>query len=160
MAATGVLGRVLPGADTRFIAPLVSAEAVVGASPDAMRRLAALGGEDAAGALKLSKDEARRLETLKAELGAGRSMPELGYRHGAALAVDVALLRAVVETRMPDPAVAEAAQRGEEARFPLRAADLMPEHQGRALGRKLAELERIWIASGFALDREALLSRA
>jgi len=160
MAATGVLGRVLPGADSRLVAPLVAVEEALAASPDAMRRLAVLGGEDASSALKLSKEEIRRLETLKAETGSDRSVPELGYRYGTDRAVDVALLRAVIENRSPDPAVPGLARKGEGASFPVKAADLMPDLQGPALGRKLAELEQLWIGSGFELDREALLARA
>jgi hypothetical protein len=35
----------------------------------------------------------------------------------------------------------------------------MPEYAGPALGKALRQLEAEWIASGFALDRETLLSR-
>ena len=48
---------------------------------------------------------------------------------------------------------------GAAARFPLRAADLMPAYTGPALGAELARLEAEWIASDFTLDRAALLSR-
>jgi poly(A) polymerase len=44
------------------------------------------------------------------------------------------------------------------ARFPVKPADLMPGYQGPALGRRLAELERRWVASGFTLTRAALLA--
>ncbi|MFZ9134034.1 MAG: hypothetical protein ACO21B_12585, partial [Gemmobacter sp.] len=37
------------------------------------------------------------------------------------------------------------------------AADLIPAHEGPALGARLAALEARWIASGFTLTREALL---
>ena len=43
MAAAGILGRVLPGADARALAPLVHAEAAAGAAPRWQRRAAALG---------------------------------------------------------------------------------------------------------------------
>ena len=42
--------------------------------------------------------------------------------------------------------------------FPVAAADLMPDFTGPALGAKLAELEAQWIASGFSLDKAALLA--
>jgi poly(A) polymerase len=57
-----------------------------------------------------------------------------------------------------DPGDLVRAQNGAEARFPVKATDLMPEYQGAALGAKLAELEDRWIASGFALDRAELLT--
>ena len=44
MAATGILARVLPGADPRALAPLVHLEAGAGLAPRWQRRLAALGG--------------------------------------------------------------------------------------------------------------------
>jgi poly(A) polymerase len=157
MAATGVLARVLPGAEARFVAPLVHAEACLGARPDAVRRLAVLGGEGAAEALKLSKADARRLAELTGAAGSEAGIAALGYRHGAGAAVDAALLRAALSGAAPDAAAPDEARRGAEAQFPLRAADLMPALAGPALGARLRELEALWIASDFSLSREALL---
>lgn len=46
-------------------------------------------------------------------------------------------------------------------KFPLSGADLLAKGMpaGRAVGQELARLERIWIESGFALDRAALLGK-
>ncbi|MCU0854476.1 MAG: CCA tRNA nucleotidyltransferase [Rhodobacteraceae bacterium] len=159
MGATGVLGRVLPGADPRFVAPLVHAEEHLGIAPDAMRRLAALGGEGVAEALKLSKAEARRLDELGEALAFGAPVAVLGYRHGADTALDVALLRAALESRLPDATAPAEARRGAAARFPVAAADLMPRLRGAALGQSLRALEADWVASDFSLTREDLLSR-
>jgi poly(A) polymerase len=157
MVATGVLVRVLPGAEARFVAPLVHGEGLVGAPPDPVRRLAALGGEAAGEALKLSKAETRRLSLLTELAGAEAGTAALAYLHGAEAAVDAALLRAAFGGNLPDLAASDEARRGAEARFPLKAADLMPVLEGPALGAKLRELEELWIASDFSLDREALL---
>ncbi|MBN9311191.1 MAG: CCA tRNA nucleotidyltransferase, partial [Devosia sp.] len=82
------------------------------------------------------------------------------YRYPAAIAdaVDVAATLA----NWGDAgrlAVVEQLQRLDVPRFPLRGNDLlslgMP--PGRAVGLELERLERAWIESGFALDREALL---
>jgi poly(A) polymerase len=159
MAATGVLGRVLPGADSRFVAPLVHAEEELGIAPDAMRRLAALGGDAPAEVLKLSKAEARRRDELIEALASGAPMAELGYRHGVGTAMDAALLRAAFEGRMPDATAEGEARRGAAARFPVSAADLMPRLQGAALGRALKALEERWIASGFTQPRRPLVRR-
>jgi poly(A) polymerase len=159
MAACGVLGRVLPGADPRFVAPLVHAEEQLAIKPDAMRRLAALGGEEPAEALKLSKAEARRLDELVKAVASGAQVAELGYRHTEEAAVDAALLRAAFGGVDPDPKATDEARRGAAARFPVAAADLMPRLQGAALGQALKALEADWIASGFALSREDLLAR-
>jgi poly(A) polymerase len=160
MQATGVLARVLPGADPRFVAPLVHVEAALGVSPDAIRRLAALGGEDPAEALKLSKAEARHLAALRENLAGDAGAAELGYRQGEAAAIDTILLRSALAGQPPEPAVLDATRRGAEARFPVRASDLMPHLSGPALGQKLAELETLWLASGFTLGREELLARS
>jgi poly(A) polymerase len=160
MAATGVLAHALPGADPRPVAPLVHAEGALGVPPEPIRRLAALGGDDAAEALKLSKADARRLADLRKAAGSAAGMAELGYRHGADTAVDAALLRASLNGTEPGSDVMSEARRGAEALFPLKAADLMPEFQGSELGRRLRDLEALWIASDFAMDRAGLLRRA
>ncbi len=159
MAATGVLKHILPGADPRWIAPLIHCEAKTEIGPDPIRRLAALIGAEAAERLRLSKEEARRLEIYRAEVVSDRGVAELGYRHGAELAVDVGILRAALAGSEVDKSIAEVAHAGAAATFPLRAADLIPAYEGPALGKRLAELEAEWIASGFRLDREALLAR-
>ncbi|WP_444461101.1 CCA tRNA nucleotidyltransferase [Rhodobacter capsulatus] len=155
MAASGVLAQVLPGAEARFLAPLVHLEGSVPADP--LRRLACLGGEDPADRLRLSKAEARRLERLREALGDPGSDAELGYRYGAETGRDALLIRcASLGQEIPESSRNRVAF-GAAQRFPVTAADLMPKHQGPALGAKLKELERRWIASGFSLSREALL---
>ncbi len=156
MQATGVLARVLPGADPRAIAPLVHLEPPY--APDWLRRLAALGGPDPDDALRLSRDEARRVEILRDGIGGATDLAELAYRHGADIARDIVLLRAaVLETPLPS-GWEESVAKGAEATFPLRAGDLMPALSGAALGARLKELEARWIASGFELSREQLLA--
>lgn len=159
MRSTGALGQLLPGADDRALAPLVCLESAADARPDALRRLAALGGTDAETALRLSRADRKRLDQMR-EAASGLMGPgELGYRLGFQGAVDALLLRAAwgglpwVQTQ------AETARFGAEAQFPVAAQDLMPRYCGLALGRKLAALERRWIASGFDLDRDSLLLR-
>ncbi|MHA6347315.1 CCA tRNA nucleotidyltransferase [Roseivivax sp. CAU 1761] len=156
MAATGALARVLPGAEPRALAPLVAAEAATGTAPDALRRLAALGQRDGA-ALRLPKRDQRRLAALWSGLDGGAAPGELGYRLGAEAARDVLLLQAASLGQPPDAAALARAAAGARARFPVTARDLMPDYTGAALGARLAELEARWIASGFALDRAALL---
>lgn len=156
MQATGVLARILPGADVRALAPLVHLEPPY--APDWLRRLAALGGEDAAEGLRLSRAEAGRLAILGDAVAALSGPAELAYRHGAALARDAVLLRAALAgTPLPD-GWEGAVAKGAAAAFPLGAADLMPALSGPALGARLKALEARWIASGFELSREQLLA--
>jgi hypothetical protein len=46
---------------------------------------------------------------------------------------------------------------GSEAKFPIKAIDLMDEFGGPALGKRLKELEAEWIASDFVKTKEQLL---
>lgn len=157
MVATGVLARVLPGADARALPILVHHEQALGVSPDPMRRLACLGGNDYMDRLRLSKAEARHLERLRAHIGRPDGPAALAYRLGAVEGRDVVLLNAALfETPLPDD-LACALETGAAARFPVTPRDLMPAFQGPALGEKLAALETRWIASGFTLSRDDLL---
>ncbi len=149
MAASGVLARVMPGADAGALAPLVRAEGAL--SPDWRRRAAALGGS--AAGWRLSRADARALDLRRAALAEGTPVHEVAYRHGAEVARDVALIRAcgaAADLRGIDAAA--------HARLPLRATDLPLE--GRALGDALRRAEAAWIASGFALTAGELRALA
>jgi len=157
MAQAPVLGQVLPGAVDAPLSVLVHLEQVVAAGPDPLRRLAVLGGEDAAPRLRLSRKEAARLALLRDGIGSTAGTAELSYRFGSETAGDIELLRAATfGAPLPARLLADLAL-GAAAEFPVTPADLMPRYQGRALGQRLAELERRWIASGFSLGRDDLL---
>ncbi len=157
MAQSGILSRVLPGADPRALAPLIHLEPV---GPDWLRRLAALGGEDAEARLRLSRAEAKDLAALRQAVGDMASPAVLGWKLGAARGADAVLLRAaLLETPLPDGWALEVA-RGAAASFPVTAADLMPALQGPALGARLKELEAEWLLSNLWKTREDLLSGA
>lgn len=154
MAQSGVLWRVLPGADPQALAPLVHLEDTL--PPDPIRRLAALGGTDLTARLRLSKARQGALETLRGGVGSDMGPAELGYRHGATAARDVILLRAALAAQPLDRGALAAARIGAQSRFPLSARDLMPALSGPALGAALARAEAAWIGSQFTLDRDAL----
>ncbi|MCB2129126.1 MAG: CCA tRNA nucleotidyltransferase [Rhodobacteraceae bacterium] len=156
MQTTGVLARVLPGADSRALAPLIHLEATL--PPDWLRRLCVLGGEGAETQLRMSRDEVRRYAILRDGLGEATGPGELGYRHGAELARDIVLLRAAL-TGAPLPSGwGDAVAQGAGATFPVKAADLPTGLSGPQIGRRLKDLEARWIASGFTLSREQLLA--
>jgi poly(A) polymerase len=160
MRAAGILARALPGADDAALAPLVHLERAAGVVPEPIRRLAALGGTSPKRDLRLSRAEAGRLAALRRAAGAGAGPGELGYRLGADAARDVLLLRGATLAEPPDRAAFAAAEAGAWAAFPMAAADLMERYSGPALGQALKRLEADWIASGFTLDRAALMARA
>ena len=156
MRTTGVLAAILPGATDVALGPLIHLEESLGAAPDAIRRLAALGGEDAKEHLRLSRKEIDRLDILRRPIDLPPA--EIGYRLGEANARD-AYLVSWASTGAPVDATALAGlKRGARMKFPVKAADLMPDLDGPALGRALADLEQRWIDSDFALTRDDLLA--
>lgn len=155
MAASGVLAQVLPGAQVSGLAPLVHLEGRMAADP--LRRLAVLGGEEVAERLRLSKAEAKRLAALREAMADPLPEAVLGYRFGVRDARDALLIRAALIGQDIDEFACNRVEFGAAQRFPVTAADLMPGLQGPALGARLKDLETRWIASGFALSREALL---
>lgn len=155
MQASGVLHRVLPGADAVPVAVLVHLEGEVGVLPDPIRRLAALGGQDVTERLRLSKADDRRLEKLR---DTDASPATLGYRFGADTARDrLLVLSAVLGQTLPPDDIA-AAKHGAAQIFPLKAADLMDRYQGPALGRALKEAENRWLESDLTLTKDDLLA--
>jgi len=158
MAQSGVLSTVLIGAEAKALPVLVHLEDEWSVRPDSMRRLAVLGGENPSEALRLSRADARKLTLLRDQIGSGLGALEMGYRFGEATARDVMLLRsAVFEAPLNDADLA-AAKRGASSVFPVKAADLMPDLNGPALGARLAQLEAAWIASDQRLGRKELLA--
>ena len=160
MQVTGVLARLLPGADPRLAGPLVVAEMHVGRAPSWIRRLVALGGDDPGGRLRLTRAESRRREALATMLDVGTAPGEAAYRHGDGAAWDLVLLRAAIGGTLPDETTSKAISAGADARFPVAAGDFLDRVQGPALGALLARLERAWIDSGFAMTRADLIALA
>jgi poly(A) polymerase len=153
MAAAGVLGRVLPGAEHRALAPLIHLEGEV--APRWQRRLAVLGGD--LEKLRLSRQEALEITRIRDGIGSGQSPAALGWSLGVTPAVDVMLSRAaVLEMALPQDWHAEV-QRGAQSTFPVTAADLMPALQGPELGLRLKALQAIWLRSGLTMTKAELL---
>ncbi|TNF64609.1 MAG: CCA tRNA nucleotidyltransferase [Rhodobacteraceae bacterium] len=157
MRQCGVLAAILPGTDDRALAPVVHFGGQLGLGPDPILRLAAL-GPDFTDALRLSRDQARRLDLLRRWAEGAAPGPELGYRLGAEDALAVIALRAALTESPPPPDAVAGVASGAGRTMPLGAADLMPQWRGAALGERLRDLEDRWIASGFTLTRDRLLA--
>lgn len=157
MRQAGVLAHVLAGADDRFLAPLVHLEQGAEVEPDPIRRLAALGGIDAGAALRLSKAEQKRLADVQALMADAAPPAELGFRHGAELGRDALLLRAAMAGQdLPGDALDDL-RHGAAQSLPVTAKDLLDRYEGPAIGHRLEQLRAAFVASGFRLDRDALM---
>jgi poly(A) polymerase len=155
MAQAGVLGRILPCAYALGLAPLVNLEG--DRAPFWLRRLALIGGEDAAARLRLSRAEAQDLAALCAAAGGMETPAAIGWRLGAERGWDAVAIRAV-QTGAPLPGnVLRDLARGASADLPVRAEDLMPGLQGPALGARLKAIEADWLASDLRKTRAQLL---
>lgn len=155
MSESGVLPLVLPGADASDMAELVAAEQDfgTGALPRWPRRLVLLGADDPGEALRLSRDEARELDRIVQALPLPPAIA--AFRHGRRAAAQAVLIRSARGTAPPFGWCHDIA-RGDQAQFPLSAADLMPALSGPALGRALKRAETAWLDSGFTLEADAL----
>ena len=156
MAQAGVLAHAVPGADPRALAPLIHLEA--GMPIRWQRRLAVIGGENLGEVLRLSRAEMARVAALRAAGGGLLSPAALGWTLGPEAGEDAVLARAaLMESPLPPDWQADVA-RGAAARFPVVAADLMPALSGAALGKRLKELQTLWLRSDLRLTRAQLLA--
>lgn len=158
MERLGVLTHVMPGSTARALGPFLMLENQAGVDIDPMARMACLGFWEAE-KLRLSKAQQKQL-ALYHELRDSSEAPEVvAYRYGIRVAQTAIALRcAGLEAPLP----ADLQQRtalGTDARFPLKAKDLMHLHKGPALGEALRRAEALWIDSGFALTKADLVAR-
>ncbi len=158
MAQTGVLPLVLPESDAKALPVLIHNEGLVGAEPKFTRRLAALGGEDFARALRLSKSDLRETARLRESVGQIPTAQEAGYRLGAESGLDARLLTSALLETVFDPSEVEKISFGAAQTCPTTAADLMDRFQGPELGAALKRLEADWLASGFTLSKDELIA--
>lgn len=159
MAATGILARVLPGADPTCLAPLVNTEVAAGVAPDWRRRLAVLGdAADWSEALRLSRADARALAAICAALADGLTPAAGAWRHGPDAARDASLIAAAATDGTPTPGLAAEINRGAAARLPIAARDL--DLEGPALGAALRRAEAAWLASDLTLGASEVRAAA
>jgi poly(A) polymerase len=135
--------------------------------PELAARLALIiadcGAEKLQSDWRLSNDEIAAAETVLTVAGLIEEfrLNEAAYRYPAALAdgIDIATVIAGW-TDAGRAAVSEELQSLNVPRFPLGGADLLARGYapGVALGRELARLERLWIETGFGMDRDTLLA--
>lgn len=161
MRQTGVLSRILPAADDRYLAPLVHFEQRDQLTPDPVRRLAIICADAAQArtALRLSNAQAKALQIRADEMATMHAPHALAYDHGAAAARDIVYLRAALFETQPQAHDLADIALADGVVFPVTAADLLPHVQGAELGQRLAELKTQWINSKFTLTKAALLQQ-
>ena len=155
LSQSGGLSALLPGADDRFLAPLVHFEGQAGCAQGALSRLAILGGTR--DRLRLSRAQEATLRALSESIEQQTPLHQIAYQENEAMAVSVMLIRAAMFEAPPTAHDWALIRKGAQAEFPVSAKDLMPGLQGPALGKTLKALEARWIASEFSLSKEALL---
>lgn len=177
MDESGLLVLILGGVARRGrFSRLCAIEAALGARPDPILRLAALGvfvEEDAArlsAKLRLSSQETDALISFAATRFLAeprtRDLKVALYKLGARLYLGHVLLAwASADASPDDPAWTSAAdlpRTWPRPKFPAGGADLIARgwKSGAALGDRLKHLEQEWIASGFELSRDDLLRLA
>ena len=174
MAEAGLLGPVLGGVPhLASFSNMAKVEAACEVSPDATRRLGALGvwvAEDAERLwqrLRLLNAEHERLAALDGWWRVSPAMEEaaareLIYRIGPESFTERVLLAWARSRDSAHDAVwrdlAKLPERSIAPVFPLRAADFIARgvEKGPVLGSALARSEEIWIAAGFPTDRKSL----
>lgn len=156
MAETGLLKRVLPGANPGLLPQLERLEHEFEVRPDPLCRLAAIGGD--AGSLRLDRRSAARLKRLSSEVGSSTAPEALGYRFGVQDGLGIALLRAARTRTAPPGDLLERLRSGARKLFPVKAAHLPAELEGEAIGNALRQLEGRWLDSGFSMTGEDLVA--
>ncbi|SFJ79611.1 CCA tRNA nucleotidyltransferase [Jannaschia pohangensis] len=153
MAQSGILSRLMPGADASALAPLVHF-----GGAGWIARLAVLGGD--ASDLRLSRAEDRALHDIATAARDGTAPFDLGDALGAEAARDALLVRAALMGAPPDPRALTEAAEGAAADFPLTAGDLMPDLTGPALGQGLARARALWRSRKGQVDHATLIAEA
>jgi len=173
MESSGVLAQLFPEAKgLSLIGKLVALENAQGAAPDPMLRLLSLFWKDApqvsrvANRLKLSNDERHRLNwSAQDDTPLSLAMPAKDiraaiYRVGGQVVRDRVMLGWADSGDAAWSGIATLADSWERPVLPLNGADLLAAGiaQGPQMGQALRKAEDAWIASDFALDRDALLA--
>lgn len=159
MESTGLLGHILPGSwRVREANSLAELERKHSVKASALARLAVFRGGDSARRLRLSRADDRKLARIEKWASTAESVASLAHRLGKDEAVDILLARAAIANAPLAAGFEETAEAAANAEFPVSAKDFAPRLEGPRLGRELERLRKLWVDSGFAFSRKALLA--
>ncbi|WP_299045080.1 CCA tRNA nucleotidyltransferase [uncultured Tateyamaria sp.] len=157
MQQVGVLTAVLPGADPILVGPYVHLETANAVPVDPMGRLAALGGQDVAQRLRLSRSDQRHLDSIRVLSASSDTPKAIGHIGGKATGRAAILLRSAYENAPLAQGALDQVALGADAVFPISAADL-PHLAGVDLGAELRRLKQLWLASDLTKTKRQLLT--
>jgi len=155
MAQTGLLARILSGADPRLLPILVHLEG--DRKPDPIRRLAVLGGFDHQNALRLSNKQSDQLKILLEDIDP--SGIRVAQYHGEEAGLNAALIAAAFSENALPKDIESNVCKAANAKFPLAAQDLMSFVTGANLGQALRSLKSYWISENFEPTKNELIAR-
>ena len=157
MEASGVLQIILPGACARNLALLVDLEGDL--KPDALRRLALVGGENLKTNLRLGNTALKRVLKLRKTAQECDRLIEHGYHLGEEDGWTSWLVRNAFLERSPEACDRATLARAAVSQFPIQASDLLEWFSNKVLGEALEDGLRIWLASDMKLGKDALISQ-
>lgn len=157
MKAAGVLRHVLPQSDTQFLPPLIHFEA--GEPQPWIARLAILGGQGLAKALRLSRQEQGDLAAISSGLGRADTPAALGFCHSYHVARAIIMGRSAMFGTPPPPNWPQELARGAATKCPVTAADFMPQLSGAKLGAALRAAQKQWLDSDLRASKDQLLAQ-
>jgi len=158
MAISGVLLRLLPGADPAPLALLIHLEETLGRPAHWHTRLAAINPGDVATLLRLSKADTVEFTRIREGALSDETPSAMGYAIGGELAIEALMLRDVLAGQPVTQDAMDAARFANLQVFPIKAKDLMPMYEGKALGARLDHLKTQWIKSTFSMTKADLLA--
>lgn len=85
------------------------------------------------------------------------SLEELAYHFGKGTTEDIILIRAILGNEGIPSDFRSRVDFAARQEFPVKAKDLGTRYEGKELGDKLKELQKVWISSGFEISKPALL---
>ena len=156
MESAGVLRSVLSGANASALPFLESLEGEL--KPNAVRRLALIGGPELQEQLRLSNSTARQLKKIR-RLSQNSELPqEHGLLLGEEGGWDSWLVRCALLGVTPSDHDRKTVTDSSSQRMPVKSADLVDLFEGQELGAALRKAQDFWVSSNMKLKKSDLIA--
>tara|TARA_Y100000739_G_C20607740_1_gene466666 strand:+ start:1560 stop:2720 length:1161 start_codon:yes stop_codon:yes gene_type:complete len=157
MLAEGILEIIMPKADVHLLKSLIKFEREADVSIHWTTRASVMTDSKLKTKWKLSNSDHKLLSTLQKFKYYNISISKIAYLYGQELAIKYAVIKSVISNESLPKNLDTLVNLGVSAVFPITSQDLIPDYQGKDLGKKLHSLKNIWIDSKFTLNKEDLL---